>query len=91
MTLDKGTTGLKPIDLINVLSENNIEARPVWKPMHMQPVFGKYPYVTDGENGGYSPRFFETGLCLPSGSSLGEQEQARIISLLEKVLKKHGR
>lgn len=91
MTLDEEITGLKPMDLIRVVSENNIEARPVWKPMHLQPIFEQYPYVSEGENRHYSSKFFETGLCLPSGSSLGEGEQARIISLLEEALKQHDR
>jgi len=90
MTLDPLVTGLKPMDVIDRLSAENIEARPVWKPMHLQPVFQKYRYFARGENGGYSPKFFETGVCLPSGSSLHEEEQARIISLLEGVLKKHA-
>lgn len=56
------------------LDAENIECRPLWKPMHLQPVFEKYPYYgTD-----VSEKLFENGLCLPSGSNLTEEEKSRI-------------
>jgi len=64
------------------LESKNIEARPLWKPMHMQPVFQYYPYV--GSN--CSEYLFETGLCLPSGSNLKREDWNRIVSALEDVL-----
>ena len=51
-----------------------IESRPLWKPMHLQPVFKDYPYYGDN----ISETFFETGLCLPSGSNLTKKEKAFI-------------
>ncbi|KAF2519758.1 aminotransferase class I/II-fold pyridoxal phosphate-dependent enzyme [Flavobacterium salilacus subsp. salilacus] len=56
------------------MEENNIESRPLWKPMHMQPVFEKFPYF--GSN--VSEKLFENGLCLPSGSNLTAEDKARI-------------
>lgn len=61
------------------LEKENIECRPLWKPMHLQPVFEHYPYV--GKN--VSEGLFNIGLCLPSGSSLGEQDFRRIFSALD--------
>lgn len=87
MTLDPEITGLKPIDVINELSKNNIEARPVWKPMHLQPVFQNIPFFSAKEGLDNAKMFFESGLCLPSGSSLSESEQQRIILSLHKWLK----
>lgn len=62
------------------LSEENIEARPLWKPMHLQPVFANAPCFVNG----VSENLFNNGLCLPSGSNLNKDELERI----EKVLKR---
>ena len=59
----------------------NIECRPLWKPMHLQPVFKEYPYYGNG----VSERLFETGLCLPSGSNLTIDNFARIFKVLGEV------
>src|SRR5690606_12619309 len=60
------------------LAKENIETRPLWKPMHLQPVFEKYPHYLRG----ISDELFEKGLCLPSGSDLREQDLIRIIENL---------
>ena len=57
------------------LEARNIEARPVWKPMHIQPVFSGYRHVTNG----VSERLFSCGLCLPSGSSMSDEQQSQVI------------
>ncbi len=57
------------------LASENIEARPLWKPMHLQPVFAGAPYF--GEKGGGG--LFAEGLCLPSGSNLGEEDLGRVV------------
>lgn len=69
--------------LIAVLAQSNIEARPVWKPLHRQPVFARFECA----GGEVAVDLFERGLCLPSGSSLTESDQARIIGLLEGALR----
>ncbi|UFH35758.1 DegT/DnrJ/EryC1/StrS family aminotransferase [Flavobacterium acetivorans] len=56
----------------------NIESRPLWKPMHLQPVFENYPYY--GAN--VAERLFENGLCLPSGSNLTDEERVRIAEVV---------
>lgn len=59
----------------------NIEARPIWKPMHLQPVFAGYDYITvEGDVGG---DIFERGLCLPSDIKMTEEQQDRVIELIK--------
>lgn len=75
-----------PLDIIKALSELNIEARPVWKPMHLQPVFEGCEYWA--HDGDVSAKLFERGLCLPSGSNLTEAQQERVIQGIRKALGK---
>lgn len=69
------------------LTEENIECRPLWKPLHLQPVFEKYTSYVDGT----SEDIYDRGLCLPSGSNLSKKDLERIISVIcsisEKALK----
>jgi dTDP-4-amino-4,6-dideoxygalactose transaminase len=64
--------------------QENIETRPLWKPMHMQPVFEGCPFYGDNT----SETLFERGLCLPSGSNLTEAEMERINAVLDNVFEK---
>ncbi len=68
-------------ELINVFAEHNIEARPVWKPMHQQPVFKEEKLITK-ERASVASKFFEYGLCLPSGTNLSKLDQDRVIKIL---------
>ena len=68
------THGITREDIRLGLEKENIEARPLWKPMHLQPVFKDCPFYGDG----ISERLFEQGLCLPSGSNLTEEDFKRI-------------
>lgn len=70
-------------DIRIAMLEENIETRPLWKPMHMQPIFEKYPKYINGT----SERLFDIGLCLPSGSNMTDEERNRVISVLNKLLK----
>ena len=65
------------------LESENIECRPLWKPMHQQPIFSEYPKYLNGVSDG----LFEIGLCLPSGSNLSEEEKERISTTLTHLLK----
>lgn len=62
----------------------NIESRPLWKPMHLQPIFEKHPYYGNT----VAESLFEKGLCLPSGSNMTKEDKARIASVIENVFKK---
>jgi dTDP-4-amino-4,6-dideoxygalactose transaminase len=76
ITLDEPASGLTPDDLRVHLQAAGIEARPTWKPMHLQPVFRDCESRLDGT----ADRLFRTGLCLPSGSSLTHDDQDRVIA-----------
>jgi dTDP-4-amino-4,6-dideoxygalactose transaminase len=78
------TGGVTREDVRLALERENIEARPLWKPLHLQPIFERYPYYGDR----LSERLFEQGLCLPSGSSLTDEEFSRITDVLLGVLKR---
>lgn len=69
------------------LEKENIEARPVWKPMHMQILFENYKFFShyNDNTSSASQELFESGICLPSGSSLKEKEQNSIIELIKKL------
>lgn len=58
--------------------EDNIESRPLWKPMHLQPVFENAPYY----GGSISEKLFDNGLCLPSGSNLSDEDRQRILKII---------
>lgn len=66
------------------LAEENIEARPLWKPMHLQPVFQDFPFFGNG----LSDKLFDIGLCLPSGSNLREEDFSRIFNRLDRIFEK---
>jgi len=82
ITLDPAVAAVTPGQLRLALEAQDIEARPTWKPMHLQPVFADCPARVDGT----SERLFRRGLCLPSGSSLSNDDQDRIIALLRGAL-----
>lgn len=73
------TGGMTRETLRLAMDAQNIESRPLWKPMHLQPIFKNYPYFGNG----VSEKLFENGLCLPSGSNLGDADRARIKAVLQ--------
>ncbi len=68
------------IPLIEFLEKNNIESRPVWKPMHLQPFFKGYPYIGDY----LSNTIFESSICLPSDTKLSNYDISLVVSLINK-------
>ncbi|ETR74689.1 MAG: DegT/DnrJ/EryC1/StrS aminotransferase [Candidatus Magnetoglobus multicellularis str. Araruama] len=75
-----------PLTLINHLEEHNIESRPVWKPMHLQPLFQGTDFFPHDHHQPVSEQLFETGICLPSGPGMTDEEQSRVIvCILEKI------
>ena len=72
--------------LLRALERHAIEARPVWKPMHLQPLFEGAPYFAHVAGDDVSARLFERGVCLPSGSNLTDAEIARVIDHLRRLL-----
>lgn len=76
------TKGVTRENIRLALEKENIESRPLWKPMHLQPVFQPFPYY--GKN--VAENLFENGLCLPSGSNLTEGELERVLQVIKNVL-----
>jgi len=76
--IDDKKSSISNEELRLILVGNNIEARPLWKPLHLQPVFKKYKYFGDN----VSEQLFNKGLCLPSGSSLNLQDKNRISKII---------
>ena len=76
---------IKPIDIILALEKENIESRPIWKPMHLQPVFANCDFITTAKQGSNSQDIFERGVCLPSDTKMTEEEQARVIKIIKNL------
>ena len=83
ITIDPEVTGLDPETLRLALDAANIESRPLWKPMHMQPVYKDAPALVNG----VSERLFDKGLCLPSGPCVSDDDVAYIIDTISKTVK----
>ena len=79
IVIDSAVTGWTPAELSAALLTDNIESRPLWKPMHLQPVFEAARALSNGN----SQRLFETGLTLPSGSALSVEEIERVVAGLQ--------
>jgi pyridoxal phosphate-dependent aminotransferase EpsN len=86
LTIDERETGLSKELLLEALAQENIEARPVWKPLHRQPLFEGARFYPHFEHESVSDQLFRTGICLPSGSSLTEEEQTRVVNCLQNAL-----
>jgi len=82
--VDPTKSGITREDLRLALLEENIESRPLWKPMHLQPVFKDFPYY----GGNISEKLFENGLCLPSGSNLEEKDLERVVDKMRQTIRK---
>jgi dTDP-4-amino-4,6-dideoxygalactose transaminase/UDP-N-acetylmuramyl pentapeptide phosphotransferase/UDP-N-acetylglucosamine-1-phosphate transferase len=82
LTIDPERAGVDREKVRLALEEENIEARPLWKPLHLQPVFRKMGCEVLG--GGVSERLFENGLCLPSGSAMADSDQDRVIETVRR-------
>lgn len=80
--VDEQITGWAARELTEALAVNEIESRPLWKPMHLQPVYADRPKVVNGS----SEELFAAGLALPSGSALTADEVARVTTTIEKFL-----
>lgn len=82
MTIKDGSR-IKPIDIMEKLEKENIESRPVWKPMHMQPVFEGYKFFSDLDEGSVSEDLFNRGVCLPSDTKMTDEDLNRVIDLVK--------
>jgi dTDP-4-amino-4,6-dideoxygalactose transaminase len=79
LTIDADEFGATLSDLLREFDAANIEARPVWKPLHLQPVFKQ----STCRGGAVAEDLFQRGLCLPSGSAMTDEEQARVVGIIQ--------
>lgn len=83
MTLNEKSK-VKPLDIIIALEKENIEARNIWKPMHMQPYYKDFKFFKLGEKS-VSEEIFENGLCLPSDSKNTEEDMERVVKIIREL------
>ncbi|WP_195986704.1 aminotransferase class I/II-fold pyridoxal phosphate-dependent enzyme [Clostridium sp. D53t1_180928_C8] len=84
MTL-KEESHIKPIDIILALEEMNIESRPIWKPMHMQPYYDEFDFFSHNEQISVGEDIFNRGLCLPSDTKMSENEVNKVINIIKEL------
>ena len=78
--IDEKETTVNKDKILSAFSKENIDSRPLWKPMHLQPVFSSAPAYTNG----ISEHLFKSGLCLPSGTNLSYSDLERICKIIQK-------
>lgn len=78
---------VSPVDICNKLAEYNVEARPIWKPMHLQPVFEGKDFITAEDGIDVGNEIFNKGICLPSDIKMTEEEQDIVIEMIKEFIK----
>ncbi|WP_306822103.1 aminotransferase class I/II-fold pyridoxal phosphate-dependent enzyme [Mesobacillus foraminis] len=86
LTIDEEMAGISVPELLNAMALENIEARPVWKPLHLQPLFKGAQYFTHS-NEDVSANLFDSGICLPSGSNMSLDDQMRVIDCIKNCIR----
>lgn len=81
--IDPKISPVKPLEIMEKLEKENIESRPVWKPMHLQPVFARCNFYAKEDGQDISKMLFEQGVCMPSGTQMTEAEQDRVIEVVK--------
>jgi pyridoxal phosphate-dependent aminotransferase EpsN len=84
LTIDPVKSVVSREDVRLALEKEDIESRPIWKPLHLQPIFAQAEY----HGRGASDRMFEHGLCVPSGSGMSDSERDRVIDSMVKLFSK---
>lgn len=84
LTIDENQAGISANELLLALRDNNIEARHVWKPLHLQPLYKGTKFYTSADREPVSERLFREGLCLPSGSNMTEEQFFRVVNSFKK-------
>ncbi|HWP98646.1 MAG TPA: DegT/DnrJ/EryC1/StrS family aminotransferase [Syntrophomonadaceae bacterium] len=72
---------LRPLKIMEALEKENVESRPIWKPMHMQPFFAKYDFIGEGS----AQNIFENGICLPSDTKMNDRDLQRIVKIIQNL------
>ena len=85
MTLKEGSK-VKPLDIILALEEMNIESRPIWKPMHIQPYYSEFDFFSHNDEGiSVGEDIFNRGVCLPSDTKMSEEEVDKVINIIKSL------
>lgn len=84
MTIDSKKLGVTSVEIIEHLAKSNIEARPVWKPMHMQPLFAECDYFSEEEDN--SKYLYKNGICLPSDTKMSKVNQQFVIRKITELI-----
>ena len=83
MLLKEGSK-VTPLNVMEALDKENIESRPIWKPMHIQPVFEKFDFIKVEEKP-ISEDIFARGVCLPSDTKMTKEEQQEVIRIIKEL------
>ncbi len=84
----KENSKIKPLDIMEALEKENIESRPIWKPMHLQPVFEKYDFINHNDGIiSVSEDIFNRGVCLPSDTKMTDGQQNKVIDIIKGLWK----
>jgi len=86
LTIDEKKAGISINELLAALESENIEARHVWKPLHMQPLYDNFKYYPHNKSVSVSEELFNTGICLPSGSNMSIESQMKVVECIKKAL-----
>lgn len=81
----KQNARITALDIILALEKEDIESRPIWKPMHLQPVYQEYDFITTETNGSVAEEIFDNGVCLPSDIKMTEEDIARVIEIIKEL------
>ena len=79
----KSDSKVTPLDIMDALENENIESRPIWKPMHLQPVYANNEFVSTEGVGSVSEDVFNRGVCLPSDIKMTEEEIQKVIDIIK--------
>jgi pyridoxal phosphate-dependent aminotransferase EpsN len=86
LTIDPGEYESSPEEIVLEMEKENIEARPLWKPLHLQPLFRNYRFYQHSEDSCICERLYQSGICLPSGTGMSETDQQRVIRAFQSAL-----
>ena len=73
---------IRPLEIIEALEAENIESRPIWKPMHLQPYYEEFDFITLQEQGSIAEDIFNRGVCLPSDTKMTDEDLERVVGVI---------
>ena len=86
LTIDPAEYESSPEEIVMEMEKENIEARPLWKPLHLQPLFKDYRFYQHSEEKSICEELYKSGICLPSGTGMSETDQQRVIRAFQSAI-----